>query len=359
MIRALSLIAALAVASACSPEKETEAPDLVRPVLSTVVAPRGAVRLVHAGTIEPRVSAELSFRLLGRIIARNADVGDKVRKGAVLAALDRSTLQSQVQAGRADLSSAQAQLVNAAANEERQRTLLATSSTSQAAYDAARQARDTAAANVAQAQAELAKAQEQLGYTELTSSFDGVVTAVGAQVGQVVNPGQMVVTVARPDTREAVIDVPNDQAARLKPGDVFNIALEIAPRITARGRVREIAPQADAVTRTRRVWLSLADPSADFRLGSTIRATRANGEASTITLPQSALLEKDGKMFVWVVDPASRTVDLKEVSVAARSPGFFAVGSGLEPGQRVVTAGVHSLMPGQKVRLDAGGEPQP
>jgi RND family efflux transporter MFP subunit len=130
------------------------------------------------------------------------------------------------------------------------------------------------------------------------------------------------------------------------------VALQSAPSITAAGKVREVAPQSDAMTRTRRVKLSLANPPSAFQLGSTVTVTRSVAVTPTITLPASALLDENGKTSVWVVDPAALTVGLQPIQVGVRDFGYFTVASGIEPGSRVVVAGVHSLTQGQKVRID-------
>lgn len=348
---ALFMLAVVALVAGCSEEK-TEAPEIIRPVLSMVIEPQDAGQQGFAGSIEPQVSASLAFRLLGRVVAREVDVGDMVQKGATIASLDPAALQLQLQAAKADLSSAEAQLANASASEERQRALLESKNTPAAVYEAALQARESAQANLEQARAALAKAEEQLGYTQLFSDFDGVVTATGAEIGQVVSPGQMVVTVARSDVREAVVDIPDQLAAGLKEGEAFTVVLQSASTITAEGKVREVAPQADAATRSRRVRLSLVDPPAAFRLGSTVTVTRAVAVSPQIILPASALLEQDGKTSVWLVDAASASVSQRPVTVAAAGPGYFVIESGIDAGARVVTAGVHSLKEGQKIKLD-------
>ncbi|MEP9372144.1 efflux RND transporter periplasmic adaptor subunit [Mesorhizobium sp. KR1-2] len=343
---------ALAALAGCAGEPE-QAPEIVRPVLSVVVEPQTRQIQGFAGTIQPQVSAGLAFRILGRVVSRSVQVGDLVKKGETIAALDPVALELSVQAARADLSSAEAQQANATASEERQRTLLAGGNTSQAVYDAARQARDAAQANLERSRASLRKAEEQLGYARLFSDFDGVVTAVGAEVGQTVSPGQMVVTVARSDIREAVFDVPEQLAAELKIGASFEVLLQSMPSIRAQGRVREIAPQAESVTRTRRVRLTLTDPPNAFRLGATMTARRVTDVAPMIVLPLTALLERDGKSLVWVLDPRSSTVSTREVHVTSKGADTFVV-SGLEAGERVVTAGVNSLTEGQKVQLPQG-----
>jgi len=351
---AAAVLLALMALAACSGEEEPPQ-EIVRPVLSTVIEPKTRQVQGFAGTIEPQVSAQLSFRILGRIVSRPVQVGDTVEKNQTLASLDPVSLELSVQGARADLASAQAQMANAAAAEERQRTLLASGNTPQATYDSARQARDSAAANLERAEASLAKAEEELGYARLFSDFDGIVTATGAEVGQTVSPGQMVVTVARADIREAWFDAPEDVAGELEIGTPFEVVLQSQPSIRAQGKVREIAPQADPTTRTRRVKLTLADPPSAFRMGATMTARRVTDVPASIVLPLTALLEQDGKTQVWVVDPANSTVSPREVKVGSRSAGSFVVASGLDAGARVVTAGVHSLAEGQKVAVPQGG----
>ncbi|WP_192249965.1 efflux RND transporter periplasmic adaptor subunit [Mesorhizobium silamurunense] len=350
-ISALILVASLA---ACS-RSEEKPPEIIRPVLSVVVEPKSVETFGFAGTVEPQYSADLAFRLLGHVVSRDVKVGDLVSKGTTIAALDPTALELAVQASKAELSNTQAQFANAAASEERQRQLLASANTSQAVFDAAQQARQAAAASVERANAALAKSQEQLGYARLFSDFDGVVTAVGAEVGQTVSPGQTVVTVARTDPREAVVDIPDRLTGDLTVGTPFQIILQSLPTITTEAKLREIAPQAEGSTRTRRVRLTLVDPPTAFRLGSTITATRMTKVAPTIELPMSALLEKDGAEKVWIVDPQTASVSVREVKIASKNGGTFTVASGLEAGMRVVTAGVHSLSEGQKVKVLEGG----
>ncbi|RUU65234.1 efflux RND transporter periplasmic adaptor subunit [Mesorhizobium sp. M2C.T.Ca.TU.009.01.2.1] len=351
--RIAPLLALLALAG-CS-RSEEKPPEIVRPVLSVVIEPKTVETFGFAGSVEPQYSADLAFRLLGRVVSRDVKVGDLVTKGTTIAALDPTALELAVQASKADLSNAQAQFANAAASEERQRALLASANTSQSVFDAAQQARQAAAAGVERANAALAKSQEQLGYARLFSDFDGVVTAVGAEVGQTVSPGQTIVTVARTDPREAVVDIPDQLTGDLTVGTPFEIILQSLPTIKTDAKLREVAPQSEGATRTRRVRLTLINPPSAFRLGSTITATRMTKVAPTIELPMSALLEKDGSQKVWIVDPQSSSVSAHEIKVAAKSGGSFTVAEGLEAGMRVVTAGVHSLSEGQKVKVPEGG----
>ena len=182
------------------------------------------------------------------------------------------------------------------------------------------------------------------------------VTAVSGEVGQTVSPGQAVVTVAKPEARDAVIDIPEADAGGLKLGGEFVVSLQLNPAVKAKGVVREIAPEADAATRTRRVKIALDNPPDTFRLGSTVTASLASRVKSAFRLPASALLKKEDGDFVWIVDPKTQAVATRKVSDEASDDGWVDVSDGLEASMRVVTAGVHSLAEGQIVRADAESE---
>ena len=245
-------------------------------------------------------------------------------------------------------------MVNAASTEERQRSLLESRSGSEAAYEEAQLGRKSASASVAKAQANLDKAEEQLGYAQLPAEFDGVVTATSAEVGQVVSAGQSIVTVARPDQRDVIIDIPVASFDGLKVGSPFEIALQLDPTIRASGTVREIAPEAEATTRTRRTKIMLIDPPEAFRLGSVVTATAAVVVDPKILLPSSSVLMKDGKPNVWVVDAAARKVSIREIKIDGDlvEDGSVKIAEGVNPGERIVIAGVHKLADGQAVRVD-------
>ncbi|WP_414474364.1 efflux RND transporter periplasmic adaptor subunit [Microvirga sp. M2] len=343
-------VSAVGLLAACQDQKHAEAPT-PRPVLSVVVTPQTGRTASFAGTVEPRYKSDHGFRVLGRIVSRDVNVGDVVRKDQRLATLDPVAFQLAVRSAQSDLASATARLENAAATETRQRTLLEQKIANQAQFDAARQARETAEAGVTRARADLDKAVEQLGYTELRADFDGVITATEAELGEVIQPGQTVVTVARPDVRDAVVDLPESIGQGLPPGARFEIALQLDPSVRAAGTVREIAPQADPATRTRRMRITLDSPPESFRLGTTVTATATTQASPGIDLPSSALLERDGRTMVWAVDPATRTVSTREVTVAARGGSTIRILDGLTPGMRVVTAGANNLTPNQPVTI--------
>jgi len=315
--------------------------------------------------IEARYHTDLAFRALGRVIARDVNVGDFVRAGQRLAAIDATSFEAALRSAEASDVAAQAQAANAEATRVRQETLLEQHSTTQAAYDAAKQATDAAVAAAKQADAAVAKAREQLGYAELVSETDGVVTAVNAEVGQTLAQGATAVSIARPDVREAVVDLGEDALIGLSPGAAFTVRLQGDPTVAADGLIREIAPDADPVTRTRRVRIAIDAPPPAFRLGSTIDATPRAAKDPQIWAPASALLEQDGKTYVWLIvaapkggeSPGPYLATRAAVTVAERLGDRVHIVSGVMPGQRIAVAGAHSLAEGMAVALDAGARP--
>jgi RND family efflux transporter MFP subunit len=353
-IVAANIFASSLVLAGC--REETKAPEPVRPVLSAVIEPTVSGGTLAVGTVEPRYETNLGFRVLGRVIARPVNVGDMVSKGETIAAIDSTALELHVLSARAEVWKAQALLANARVTEERKRTLITTDATTKQSLDDAVQMRAGAEATVARAQASLTKANEQFGYAHLKPDFAGVVTAVGAEVGQVVSPGQNVVTVARPDIREAVVDIGPDFPVPLTIGLPFTVSLQLLPTLQVQGRIREIAPQADADTRTRRVRIALSDPPPSFRLGATVTAKLMNMQNSIFRVPASAVLTKGGESFVWVVDSPASTVSLQKVDISLDEGGIRVTG-GIAAGARIVIAGIHSLKQGQRIRIEQDQTP--
>lgn len=349
---ALVLLSGLLLAS-CSQEGSDEPPP-PRRVLSVVAREIPAQTLTLAGTVSPRFEAQLGFRTLGRMTARNVSVGDLVKQGEVIATIDPTALELAVRSSQSDLSNAQAQLRNAQSTQQRQLQLAETRSGTRAALEEAEQGLKTAVASVARAQANLDKAKEQLGYAQLQAEFDGVVTATSAELGQIVTVGQVVVTVAKPDERDAVIDVPQAVAEQLTLGMPFDVALQLDPSVRVSGTVREIAPQADTATRTRRTKIALNNPGEAFRLGAVVSASASIATKPSLLLPVTAIRTRDNQTAVWIVDAAAAKVRLRPVVVdgSPTSDGFVTIKEGVSPGDRVVVAGVNKLEDGQSIRID-------
>jgi RND family efflux transporter MFP subunit len=350
-VRGLAVLALLALLGACREESQTQAAP-VRPVLSVVATVHTTDTLgPFVGSIQPRYKTDLGFRIFGRMVARFVDVGAIVTKGQEIAALDPAVQAVAVRSAEASLANAEAQFANAEAEEARQKDLVQRNITPQAQYDLTRRNLETATANLTRARASLRKAKDALSYTRLDADFDGVITARYAEPGQVLTAGQKVVTLARPEVREAVIAVPDKLAEQLSHTRDFTITVNLERVSMKAAGVRAIDPIADPNTRTRNVFLTLNDPPEAFRLGATVSVTFSRPVAAHVDLPATALLEKDGKAFVWVVDPAKSTVSQREVTVGSRAGDGIVVTSGIAAGERIVIAGVHSLTAGQVVKV--------
>jgi RND family efflux transporter MFP subunit len=332
--------------------KEDDDVPPIRPVLSITAQVRTIDTLEpFAGSIEPRYATDYSFRQFGRMVARFVDFGSVVKTGDELAVLDPAVQILLVRNAEAAVYSAHAQLATAQAEEERQRPLLARNITPQAQFDVVTQSRESAAANLDRAQASLRRARDALSFTKLTADFDGVVTGRYAEPGQTVNAGQKILRIARPEIREAVIAVPRELADTLAaPNQPFEMVVNLDGNVTMKAaRVRGIDPAADPMTRTHKVYLTLDNPPPAFRLGITISVTLSRLVPPRVNLPATALLEQGGKTQVWIVDPTTSKVALRDVGVVARNDDTASVG-GIATGERVVTVGVHSLTAGQLVK---------
>jgi RND family efflux transporter MFP subunit len=194
-----------------------------------------------------------------------------------------------------------------------------------------------------------------VGDTELKADAGGIVIGTAAEPGEVVQAGQLIVRVAPKGGRDAVFDVPG-QVLRSAPSDpAVKVSLTDDSKVTTIGRVREVGQQADPVTRTFEVRVGLTDPPDAMRLGATVIGQLQLDSAPTIEIPASGLTEFDRKPAVWIVDPSSLTVSLRNVEVLRHNPATVAISSGLETGDIVVTAGIQALHPGQKIRLLESG----
>lgn len=342
---------ALLLLAGCEDAAPPPAPE-IRPV-RVIAAERSAGGDVVSltGTVQAEAQVNLAFRIDGRMVERLVNVGDTVRPGQVVARLNRDNEENGLRAARASLVAARGQLREAENNYWRQGQLLREGFTTRVRFDQAAQQLQTIRSAVDAAEAQVSIAETRLGYTELVSDVAGSVTSRGAEPGEVVQPGRMILRIARTEGRDAVFDVPAQVKDQAPANPLITVNVTGQPQIRAEGRVREVSPQADAVTGTFQVRVGLAEPPAEMRLGSTVTGQMRLGATPGISIPASALTRAERGPAVWVVDPASETVSLRPVELVRHDPGHVIVGQGLQPGEIIVTAGVQTLRPGQKVRL--------
>ena len=350
-LKAFITIAPALLLVACQREAETAAPA-ARPVRTITVEKRTAgVPLSFSGRIEAEDEVALAFRISGRLLESNGKLGDRVQPGQVMARLESQNELNALRQAQAGLAAAQGQLTQARNHFDRQETLLAQGWTTRANYDVATQARQTAQSQVDAAEAQLKTAHDLVSFTELTADAPGVITAIGPSAGEVVQAGQMMFRLARQEGRDAVFDVPA-QLIRSAPSDPqITVSLADDPTETARGRVREVAAQANAVTRTFEVKVGLTEPPPAMRLGATVIGRLETNAGPIIEIPATALTRSNQQPAVWIVDPSSRTVSMRNVDILRFEQAKVVVSQGLDTGEIVVTAGVQALHPGQKIRL--------
>jgi len=300
------------------------------------------------GDIQARVQTDLSFRIGGKIIERLVDVGDSVQADQVLARLDPQDQRNAVRSAEAAAEAARAQLKLSAANLWRQQQLLPKGYTSRSEYDSALASERSARNSLAAAEAQLADAREQSGYTELRAETDGVITARQAEVGQVVQAATPIFGLAREGARDAVFNV--FEALLVEPGQALRVSLLENPAISAEGKVREVNPQVSAQSGTVQVKVSLEQVPAAMTLGATVSAEVHTPARRSVELPWSALTKAEREPAVWRLSDDD-VADLHPVQVGRYLTDKVIIRGGLQDGDRVVVAGGQLLHPGQKVEI--------
>lgn len=353
---ALSVTPMLLALAACTPPAPLAAP--VQAVKTQTVAASGALALAeYSGEVRARTESRLGFRVGGKITQRQAEVGQRVKAGQLLAQLDPQDFRLAADAARAQVAVARTSRDLAAADFKRYESLKAQSFISGAELERRDATLKAADAQLSQVTAQLAVQGNQAGYTMLRADAAGVVTAVEAEPGQVVAAGVPVVRVAVDGLRDVVFSVPEDRLASVPVG------LPVALRVWAqgavgalnqaalRGRVREVGAISEPLTRTYSVKVAIEAGTAPA-LGTTVYVTpdaSALAGPTLIKLPTTALWRDGQATSVWVVDTATMTVAPQPIEIATADGNQVAVASGLQSGAVVVTAGVHVLVAGQKV----------
>lgn len=340
-------LAAALLLAACG--KEAAPQEAPRPVL--VAHPTESAHAVSAfaGEVRAREESPLSFRVGGNLIERHVDVGDHVRRGALLAVLDAGDLQAQARAAQAQLVAAQAELGRARADQARLAQLAGQQLVSRSALDAANAAATAAQGQVNAARANLDVARNQTSYTQLRAPRDGVIAARNAEAGQVVGAGQAVFSLAADGVREVAFAVPEGVVAEVKPGLPVQVEVWSKPGQRWPGTVREIAPAADAASRTYAARVSVDAPEGAMELGQSARVYLASNGNGALSVPLSALQRTGDAAAVFVVDAKTATLKLQPVRLGPYGDERAPVRSGLSAGDWVVTAGGHLLRAGQKV----------
>ena len=323
--------------------------DPVRTVRYVVVGSAQTLpALERTGEIHAHDETILSFRTGGRIVTRSVDIGDRVNAVQLLATLENTTSQNQLDGAQADYEGAKAAAQVAALNVNRMQKLMPTGAIARTQLDTARADWLVARARLKNSESALRNARESLGWTRLIAPRSGVITEVSASAGQVVNGGQSVLTLATGEARDVVFDIAKPEAIPPQEQAGLRVSLLSDPSVQASAAVRDISPQADPQTRTWRVRATLQNPPLAMALGASVTVTLPATGPHVYALPASALSRVDDKPAVYVINPQSQA-QLRVVVPAYYTATSVIISGGLEPGDRVITAGVSKLRSGEPV----------
>lgn len=333
-----------------TPKEVAEEPLLVRSMI--VKGDENAQSFKYSGEVHGRYESQLAFRVNGKILVRNVDVGSMVKPGDILMQIDSADSQLSVQIGDAALNSAESKMKLAQDNLVRKQTLYEGGALSKAEYDAALDACNAAEAAYRQAAAQLQQLSNQLQYCSLKADYNGTISAIRVETGQFVAAGTPVMTLVQDGEREVEISVPENRVDDLSKATSIKVSFWALPGLILDGRLREVSPVADSVAQTFKVRISLIDPPADLKVGMTSSVelnTSISDQAVVMTIPLSALYQTSDSPSVWVINDG--TAHLRRIQVAGFTHDQVKVSSGLNHGETIVTAGVNKLLEGQKVRL--------
>lgn len=342
------------IVSGCGKKSEVEQ-DIPLVKTEKVVMGNLATTKNYAGEVHGRYESQLAFQVSGKIIARHVDLGSSVSAGDVLMEIDRKDILQNVNIGSAQVDAARAQLNLAEANLNRYRQLYEQSAVSAAQYEQYQTSYESALAALKQAEAQYTQGNNSLEYSKLVADSTGVISAVHAEVGQVVSAGQTMVTLVKAGDLEVEISVPENRLEELKASQHVAVSFWALNDMVVDGTIREIAPMADKVSRTYKVRIGLVNPSEQIKLGMTANVAIAVGDAQLLgitTIPLTAIYQTGDVPQVWVVKDG--VVNLQPVTIEAFGDNQVKVTSGLNHGDVIVTAGIHKLRDGQEVRVLEG-----
>jgi membrane fusion protein, multidrug efflux system len=351
------VVLGLGLLAGCARKEQAPHED-IRPVRSVVVgASNGTVGATYSGTVAARYESKLGFQTSGKIVARLVEVGSHVKRGQPLMRLDPAQQQLHVVSAVADVDAAKSKVAQDRIDLQRTEQLLKKNFASQAELDQQKLALAQSESHLRSALAQQQIKVNQRGYTELVADRDGLVTAITAEAGQVVSAGQQIVTMAADGDREVLVSIPESRVDELRNAKTFQVSVWAHPNKRYSGALRELAPDTDSVTRTYSARISVKDADAALMLGMTASVHTPDVEGKTaIRLPLTAIHNKHGQPLVWIVDGKTSQVATRAIKLGSAHTDHVIVASGLEGGETVITAGVHMLHTGQKVKV-AGAPP--
>jgi multidrug efflux system membrane fusion protein len=307
--------------------------------------------LMLAGIVAPRIETTLGFRVAGKVISREVDVGAIVQPGQLIARIDPTDYRLAVDNARAALASAEADYARAKADLDRYKMLRGSAAFMTQTLDTRQSLSSTTQARVDQARSQLSSAENNLAYTELHADAAGVITAVQAEVGQVLAQGQGMVKLARSDELEISVGVPEHRLKTVRDASRVTFELWSEPGRRYAAKLRELSPSADPMTRTYPARFTVVEAPSFIGIGMTASLILARPDPAQLAeVPLSAIFQQGKEPAVWVVDPATSAVSLRPVTISRWRDETALIASGVRTGEIIASAGVHKLEPGQKVK---------
>lgn len=304
----------------------------------------------YSGEVRGRYETQLAFQVSGKIIKRNVELGSVVNAGDILMEIDGKDIQQTVNISSAQVASAQSQLSLAEVNLERYRKLYEQGAIGRAQLDQYQSGYEVAVANLRQSSAQYTQGANQLSYSTLVADSGGVISSINAEAGQVVSAGQIILTLVKDGEREIEMDVPENRIDQIRNVQQVRISFWALPGVIAEGKIREISPMADKVSRTYKIRVSLMNPPAGVNLGMTANVAVANStNQQAVYIPLMAIYQTGDTPNVWIITDG--VVSLRPVKVGGFSDEKIQIIEGLQDGDVIVTAGVQKLREGQKVRI--------
>jgi len=352
MYKTTSILLVFLLLWGCSSHEKTSLPRPVQAI--QLKAADVAAKYTYAGIVNPRYETPLAFRVGGKVATRTVDVGQQVHPGQLLATLDNKDLKINVDNKEAAVAESNSKVSLTKTDLDRYTPLLPKGYVSASQYHQIKSNYETAVAEQTRANSDLTNAKQQLSYANLISDYEGIITQTLVNPGQVVTAGQTIMQIALAGEKEVVIDVPEQRVNDWRNSN-YSLAVDLwaYPSDHYSAKVREISGNADPVTRTYKIKLSILNPNKDMQLGMTADVIfKRYYQKPEMTLPISAIFYEGKQAKVWVINRNEMTVIPVAVNLGDFSENnSIIILSGLQLGQWVVTAGVHNLNPGQKITL--------
>ena len=342
------ILLSLAGITGCGKKAVSVEPTLMVQVMK-IQPDKQAGSFSYAGQVRGRFETQVAFQTAGRIKERMVNNGDAVRAGQVLLRLDLNDLKNQLDGYRSQLAAAKAEYDLQALNYKRYQELSQQQVISKSAFDTAAAQYQVALARHQSAEAAFREAERQYGFGSLVAGADGIIADVRAEAGQVVAAGQAILTLVQSEEREVEINVPEQRVAEIRQVQRVNVTFWALPYLEQEGAVREVAAQADPATRTFKTRVALTKPSERILPGMSATVRVWTGQKPQIIVPVSAVYQTAGRPEIWLVE--QETLKLQTVELGEFLADGVVVRSGIKEGDIIVTAGVHRLRAGQKVKI--------